>query len=254
MLALTHVPSPRMAECQRTFVAHAPVDYPRAVRQHAEYCAMLRRCGAEVRTLDVNLALPDCAFLEDTAVVLDEVAVLGSMGTAARRGEPAGIEPELRRYRAVHRVEPPATLEGGDVLCVGRTLLVGMSSRTNRAGTAALAEIVREYGYRVVPVRVGDCLHLKTGCTALDDETLLVNPAWVDLDELRGFQLLQVPDAEPWAANAARVRSTVCIAAAHPRTAECIGARGFEVATVDVSEFAKAEGGITCLSILIHSD
>src|SRR5437870_10976384 len=104
------------------------------MRQHGAYCSMLRTCGAEVITLDVNRDLPDCVFIEDTAIVLDEVAVLASMGVESRRAEPAGIEPVLREYRQVHHLEPGATLEGGDVLQVGHTLLVGMSSRTNSAG------------------------------------------------------------------------------------------------------------------------
>src|SRR6266851_2807686 len=131
MLALTHGPSLNLDQCQRTFVAPMPIDYRLAVRQHEAYCRMLRQCGADVRTLAVNRELPDCVFIEDTAIVLDEVAVLASMGAPSRRTEPTGIEPELKKYRDVKRVEFPATLEGGDVLRVGRQLLVGLSSRTN---------------------------------------------------------------------------------------------------------------------------
>lgn len=250
MLAITHLPSPNMEQGQRTYVARASIDYGRAVQQHEEYCRMLRRCGAAVRTLDVNRELPDCVFVEDAAIVLDEVAVLASMGTEARRAEPAGIEPELRKYREVHRVEAPATLEGGDVLRVGRTLLVGLSSRTNRAGVRALEEAVRGYGYRVAPVPVRGCLHLKTACTALDEKRLLVNPAWLDVQALRGFDLVRVPEAEPWAANGAPIGPSVCVAAEHVRTADRIRGLGFDVQTIDLSEFAKAEGGVTCLSIL----
>lgn len=213
---------------------------------------MLRKCGAEVLTLDVNRDLPDCVFVEDTAIVLDEGAVLASMGTESRRAEPIGLEPELRQYREVHRIEPPATLEGGDVLCVGRTLLVGLSSRTNAAGVAALQAIVRLYEYRVVPVPVRQCLHLKSACCALPDGTLLVNSEWLDLAPLRGFERMAVSELEPWAANVALVGETVCAAAAHVQTAQMIRERGFEVETVDLSEFAKAEGGVTCSSILLR--
>src|SRR5712664_738460 len=131
MLALTHVPSPRINNAERTYVARSGIDYNRALRQHADYCQMLGRCGSVVRTLDVNRDWPDCVFIEDTAIVVDEIAVLASMGVESRRVEPAGIEPVLKEYRQVHRLEPGATLEGGDVLQVGRTLLVGLSSRTN---------------------------------------------------------------------------------------------------------------------------
>jgi dimethylargininase len=252
MLALTHVPSPRMDLAQRTHVPPAAIDYERAVRQHAEYCRMLARCGVAVCTLDVNRDLPDSVFIEDTAVVLDEVAALASMGAASRRAEPAGIELELRKYREVYRIEAPATLEGGDVLQVGRTLLVGLSARTDKAGVSALEQIVRRHGYRVVAVAVRNCLHLKTACTALPDGSLLVNPAWLDKQGLQGFELVPTPDTEPWAANTLPIGQMVCVAAAHVHTAELIRRRGFAVETVDLSEFAKAEGGITCSSILLN--
>jgi dimethylargininase len=236
----------------RTHVARSAIDYDRAVRQHAEYCRMLRHCGVQVRTLDVNRELPDCVFIEDTAVVLDEVAVLASMGVESRRDEPAGIEPELRKLREVHRIEPPATLEGGDVLQLGRTLLIGISSRTSRAGLAALEAIARRYDYKLLPVAVQGCLHLKTACTALPDGTLLVNPDWVDMEDLRGFDTIRIPEQEPWGANTLSIGQKVCLAAEHVRTGDLLRARGFEVETVELSEFAKAEGGITCLSILFN--
>ena len=201
-------------------------------------------------TLDVNRDLPDCVFVEDTAIVLDEAAVLASLGIGSRRAEPAGIEPVLRKYREIQRIEQPATIEGGDVLRVGRTLLVGLSSRTNAAGVSALRAIVGRYGYSVVPVRVRQCLHLKTACTALPNERLLVNPALLEAEVLRGFEWVRIPEEEPWAANVALVGSNVCVAAEHQRTAELVRKLGFAVQTIDLSEFAKAEGGVTCLSIL----
>jgi dimethylargininase len=251
MIAITHVPSPNMDRCQLTHVERAAINYDRACEQHAAYCQTLCECGATVVTLDVNCDLPDCCFVEDTAVVLDEVAILTPMGTESRRGEPAGIEPELRKYREVVRIELPSTLEGGDVLHAGRTLLVGVTARTNRAGIEALAAIAGRYGYRVVPVSVKGCLHLQTAVTALDDETLLVNPRWLDVRELSGFDFVHVPAGEPWAANVGRVGTSIVAAAAHSRTADLIRGRGYEVRTVVVSEFAKAEGGVTCLSLLI---
>jgi dimethylargininase len=252
MLALTHVPSPNMAACQLTHLARQPIDHGRALSQHATYCQVLRDCGAAVVTLTVNRYLPDCAFVEDTAVVLDEVAILTPMGTAARRAEPPGIEPELRKYRTVERIDLPATIEGGDVLRVGRTLLVGASSRTNAAGVTALQAVAGRYGYVVRPVPVRNCLHFKTACTALDDQRLLVNPAWLDGSAQHGFETVSVPAHEPFAANLARVGATLLIAATHVRTADLLGGLGFAVRTIDLSEFAKAEGGVTCLSLLFR--
>jgi dimethylargininase len=251
MLALTHLPSPRMADGQRTHVARQAIDFSNCVLQHEAYCRMLRRCGAEVLMLEINRNEPDGVFIEDTAIVLDEVAVLASMGTASRRGEPAGIELELKKHRPIHRMELPAAIEGGDVLRVGRTLLVGVSTRTNLAGVHTLEAAVGRFGYCVLPVPIRQCLHLKTACTALPDGSLLVNSAWLDSQALKGFEVLQVPQEEPWSANTLPIGQTVCLAAEHEQTAALIRRRGFPVETTDLSEFAKAEGGITCLSILL---
>jgi dimethylargininase len=251
LVALTHLPSPDMDRCEVTYVTRAPIDYPRALAQHAAYRQMLAECGAEVVALNTHPHLPDCVFVEDTAVVLDEVAVLCSMGAPSRRGEPAGLEPELRRHRPVLRLELPATLDGGDVTRVGRTLLVGRSARSNAAGQAALASLAEPHGYRVRSVGLRDCLHLKSACTPLPDGRLLINPRWLDTRDLEGFPTVPIPPQEPFAADVLSIGPTVCMAAAHPATADMVARLGFGVRTVDLSEFAKAEGGVTCLSILI---
>jgi len=251
MIALTHVPSPNLQACERTYVPHTAINHARAIEQHAAYCAALRECGASVRTLDVSSELADSVFIEDTAIVLDEIAVLCSMGAASRSGEPQRIEPILREYREIVRIEQPATIEGGDVLRIGRTLLVGRSCRTNAAGISVLTEFVRPYGYKVQAVPVRGCLHLKTACTALHDGRLLMNSAWLNESALEGYERLNVSKDEPWGANVALVGSNVLMAAEHVRTAELINGLGFTVRQIDLSEFAKAEGGVTCLSLLI---
>ncbi len=251
VIALTHTPSPRLVECQLTHLSRQPIDFATALRQHAGYCRMLENCGAHVRVLDANRDCPDGVFIEDTAVILEEVAILTSLGAASRRPESTAVESVLREYRQVVRMDLPATLEGGDVLRVNRQLLVGISSRTNRAGIAALTELAGSHGYRVIPVPVRNCLHLKTACTALPDGRLLLNPDWLDTGVLAGFRHISVPEAEPWAANVAVVGQFVCAAAGNPRTAELLLCSGFALATTELSEFAKAEGGITCLSLLL---
>ena len=254
MLALTHTPSPRMADCQLTFVARSAIDFDRAVRQHADYCRTLEACGVKVCTLDVNADLPDCVFIEDTAVVLDEAAIMCRLGAPSRQEEAAGIESELVRHRPIIRVEFPATLEGGDVLHIGRTLLVGLSSRTNAAGVQTLARIGSQFGYNVRAVPVHGSLHLKTACTALPDGQLLINPAWFDVEALRDFAQIRVPAAEPWGANIVCLGYHVIAAAANVETAALIRDLGFDVRLVELDEFAKAEGGATCLSILLRDD
>jgi dimethylargininase len=249
-IAITNAPSPLLERCELTHVDRVPIDYAVAVRQHEGYREMLRGCGAELHSLDVNRDHPDGVFIEDTAIVLDEVAILTSMGAASRRAEPAGIEPELRKYRPIVRIELPATIEGGDVVRVGRTLLVGRSTRTNAAGVAALEGIAQRYGYRVVAVPVTGCLHLKSACTALPDGRLLVNPAWLDRRAIAELETVTVPSGEPTAADVALVNDFVCMAAEHPRTAKLVQSLGFSVRATPLSEFAKAEGAVTCLSLI----
>jgi dimethylargininase len=176
------------------------------------------------------------------------------MGATSRAPEPLGVEAALRRFRSeVARIEAPATLEGGDVLRIGKKLLVGLSSRTNARGLAALSDIVRPRGYVVVPVRVSGCLHLKTACTALPDGTLLLNPAWIDLGSVLEFDLLGVHEAEPFGANVVLAGDVVCTGASSPGTVAELRRRGLDVRTTDLSELAKAEGSATCLSLLFAS-
>ncbi len=241
----------RCTSSKRTYVNQTSVDYSVARRQHASYCRKLEEVGVSVRTLCVNQQYPDCAFIEDVAIVLDEVVIVAAMGTASRSLEPDAVQEELSLFREVRRIETPATIEGGDVLRVDRTLLVGLSSRTSLAGAVELAQIVKRYGYRVIPVPVHNCLHLKTACTALPNGQLLVNPMWLDWTNLTEFDRLSIPADEPWAANTLSINERVLLPANHVKTAELISQVGFRIDPIDISEFAKAEGGVTCLSLLV---
>lgn len=251
VLALTHKPSVELARCELTCIERQTLDFQRAVQQHDRYCAVLREAGADVRTLDINSDFPDSVFVEDTAVALDEVVVLTTMGSAVRRRELAAMENEIAKVRPVVRMPLPGRLDGGDVLRINRTFYVGMSSRTDSAGIASFRAIVREHGYDVVPVAVSGCLHLKTACTALDDETVLINPHWVDSEPLRRFKHVAVAASEPWGANALRLPRWLCMASAFPITLESVSGLGYEVREVDISEFSKAEAGLTCMSLLL---
>ena len=252
IVALTREPARELDACELTYREREPIDAGAAAAQHRGYCEALRACGARVVTLPLAEELPDSVFVEDTAIVLEEVAVLTRPGVESRRGEVSLIEPEVARLRSVVRVEPPATLEGGDVLRLGRTLYVGLSPRTNAAGAEALRRLAAPHGYQVVTVELRGCLHLKTGCSGLDEETVLVNPDWVEAAVFRGREVVAVDAAEPWAANVLSVEGPVCVSSAFPRTAELLAARGYDVRAVEVSEFAKAEGGMTCMSLLFR--
>lgn len=251
MIALTRQPSFALVNCE---VGHAPrqeIDLRLAFRQHEAYCRTLRQLGVEVEILPPEEAFPDSVFIEDNAVILDELAVMTSMGTPSRQGEPALLVPVLARHRRLATIVPPATIEGGDVLRMGKTLYIGVSTRTNREGVEAFRAIVEPLGYQVTPVGIQECLHLKTACNSLDDETLLVNPDWIDSDTLGAFRLLYVPAEEPFGANVLRLPGGVLVQTSSPWTRDVIESQGFAATCVDLGEFAKADAGLTCLSLLI---
>jgi dimethylargininase len=252
-IALTRDVSPAIARCLLTFRPREPIDYARAVEQHEAYTRLLESLGCTVLRLPADVRLPDCCFVEDGAVVLDEIAVITRMGAPSRRGEAAAVAEALRPYRALVHLAPPARLDGGDVLVLGRRIFVGASRRTDERGLAAFAAAVAPHGYEVTVVPVSGSLHLKSAVTAVAEDVLVANPDWVDLHPFTGFEVIEVPEDEPSAANVLRVGATVVAAAGWPRTADRLRARGYDVRTVEVSEFVKAEAGVTCKSILFRT-
>ncbi|HEX8709109.1 MAG TPA: arginine deiminase family protein [Pyrinomonadaceae bacterium] len=248
--AITRAVSREVARCELTFRQRECVDYSKAVRQHDAYCALLRRHGVEVISLEASDAHPDCCFVADTAVVLDEVAIIANMSVPARRDEIFGVEQILAMHREVERISPPATLDGGDVVCLGAEIFVGRSTRTNTEGIKALARIAAPFGYRVTPVTVTGSLHLTTACSALDEETVLLNPRWIDAGTFSRVRVLQVSEEEPWSASTVRIGELVCVESGAPRTLELVREHCAEVEVLDISEFRKAEGSLSCLSIL----
>ncbi len=251
--AFVHTVSPEITRCELTHKKRVAIDPQIAVEQHKRYCETLQELGAEIITLSDNLSYPDSVFVEDSAVILDEVAVICRPGIAARRGEEQAIATELARHRSIEVIQAPATLEGGDVLQMGNTLFVGKTSRTNEAGINAFKEIADVFDYNLVSVEVEDCLHLKTACTALSGRSLLVNPAWVDIAALSEFNVITVDETEPWAANVLCIGQTVCVAEEFPETAAMLRDLDFKVRTIDISELSKAEAGLTCLSLLFNA-
>ena len=224
----------------------------RARAQHAAYEEALRSAGCTVERIAPADDLPDAVFVEDAAIALDEIAIVTRPGAASRRPELPAVEEALARYRRLLCIQPPATLDGGDVLVIGRRVFVGRSSRTNDSGTAQLADLLRPFGYVVAPVPVLGCLHLKSAVTALTDTTLLINRAWTRADAFRGFDLLDVHPFEPDAANILRIGDALVYAAEFPRTLERLARRGLTPLTVPASELAKAEGAVTCCSLVLR--
>jgi dimethylargininase len=250
--AITRAVSRNITRCELTFRQRERIDYEKAVRQHADYCDLLRRSGSAVINLEARDENPDCCFVTDTAVVLEEVAIVGNIGVASRREEATAVEKILAGYRKVTRITPPATLDGGDVLVMGKQIFVGCSMRTNHQGIQSLTRITRPFGYHVTPVSVVGSLHLTTACSALGEETILLNSRWIDAAPFARYRVLHVPVDEPWAASTMRVGALICVEAGAPRTLEVVNAYCADAHVLDISEFRKAEGSLPCLSILFE--
>jgi dimethylargininase len=247
--AITRMPSASLAQCELSFLRREPIDVERAMAQHAGYRAALTDAGVEVDLLPAIDALPDAVFVEDTAIVLGEMAIIAPMGAASRQPETAAIRDVLARYRPVHTLMPPATLDGGDVLHIGRTLYVGQTPRTNRTAVDQLTALLQPFDYRVVGVPITKCLHLKSAVTSLRDTTVLVNADWVDASSFVGCAIIMA--VEPWGANALAVNDRVLIPASAPLTVQRLRDAGLSVMPVDIAELQKAEAGVTCLSLLL---
>lgn len=251
LIGITHTPPPALEHGERTYVDRSSINLAVALTQHVAYCGLLRQLGVEIHTLETNMQHPDAVFVEDTALVLDEIAVLMMPGAESRRGEIDGIAPEIMKYRDVRRVQLPATIDGGDIVVAGKQVFVGASRRSNAAGAQALGDFVAPFGYRVSRVALRNCLHLKSACCVLPDGSMLTNPDWLgDVNELGGRVLHHVAPEEPFAADFATVGDTVIMSETNPRTANIVRALGFDVRATPLSEFEKAEGGVTCLSII----
>jgi dimethylargininase len=252
LVALTRAVAPSLVRCELTHIGRAPIDVALAAVQHGRYEQALHEVGCQVRRLPPEPDLPDSVFVEDTAVVLDELAIITRPGAASRRPETISVADCLRRYRPVAFLEAPATLDGGDVLRLGRRLFVGQTPRSNAEGFIQFKDAVAPLGYSLSAMPIHGCLHLKSAVTEVAPDTLLLNPAWVGPGAFAGWGKIEVDPAEPSAANALRVGAAVLFPAAYPRTADRLRRLGIQVKLVDVSEIAKAEGGLTCCSILLR--
>jgi dimethylargininase len=251
-LALTRDISPAIVRCELTHRARVPIDLDLARAQHAAYEACLRESGCQVERLAAGPDLPDSVFIEDTAIVFDEVAIVTRPGAESRRAEIAAVAAALRRYRPVHHLGSPCTADGGDALLVGRRLFVGRSARTNDAAIDEIAGVLGVYGYQVTAVDVRGCLHLKSAVTAVGDGLLLMNAEWLAAEPFAAFERIEVHQNEPAAANALLIGDRIIYPAAFPRTLDRLRRRGLCVQTVDASEVAKAEGALTCCSLILE--
>jgi dimethylargininase len=250
LTAITRAVSRSILNCELTHLERVPIDLERARRQHHVYEETLRSLGADVLPLPEEPDLPDSVFVEDAAIVLDECAVLTRPGADSRKPEVESIARALQPYRKLFTVQAPGTVDGGDVLVVGKQIWVGLTTRSDRSAIDQMQAFLKPYGYSVRGVPVTGCLHLKSAVTQAAEKTLLINPAWVQKAEFLGMDFIDIDPSEPGAANILTVGEQVVFQPAYPKTLKRLEAAGIHPVLVDASELAKAEGALTCCSLI----
>jgi dimethylargininase len=246
--AIVRIPAPNFADGITTVQGEQP-SYSRMLEQHAAYVAALRACGLEVTSLALLEAYPDGHFVEDPAIVTPEVAVVTRPGADARRGEAAEIEPALRQFKSVVRIEAPGTLDGGDVLIVGKEVFIGLSERTNQEGADQLAALLAPYGYSSFTIPVGAGLHLKSSVNYVGKNFLLLTKSLADRPEFAHFERLVVEDEEEYACNTLWVNDTLLAPTGYPKTRALLAQVGLPIVELETSEVRKMDGGLTCMSL-----
>lgn len=252
-IAITRRISPRFNECEITHIERTPINLDVARAQHAEYVQALKSlgCGCEVVELTAEADLPDSVFVEDAAIILPEVAVITRPGADSRKPETDSIARALSPFKKLVHLQNPATLDGGDVLALGKRIFIGLSTRSNQEAIDQLNALLAEFGYSVTGVHLHDCLHLKTAVSRVDDQTLLINKSWLDAHHFENYHLIEVDPEEPYAANCLPVGESIIYPTAFPKTCARLEEAGYKIQKVDVSELAKAEGAVTCCSLII---
>lgn len=250
MFALVRDISEDISHCELTHLDRVPIDLGLARAQHEGYVGALKGLGCTILALESGPEMPDGVFVEDAALVLDELGIITRPGAGSRRTELDSVAAALGQHMELARIEPPGTLDGGDILRIGRRLFVGGSSRSNLAGREQLADIAGRLGYTMQTVDLVDCLHLKSACSVIDRDTILANQHWVDPTVFDVPEVIHVPEEEPFAANILAIEGRLLVSAEAPGTISLLESRGHEVVPVANSELAKAEGGLTCCSII----
>ncbi|MBK8784278.1 MAG: dimethylargininase [Anaerolineales bacterium] len=252
VVAITREVSSRFNECEITHIDRTPINVGVARKQHHEYVQALTQIGCQVIELPEERDLPDSVFVEDTAFILPEVAVITRPGADSRKPETESIIQALSPYRPLVHVSAPATVDGGDVLVLGKNIYIGLSTRSTMEAVTQLQSLLDNYGYKVTDLELTDCLHLKTAVTRVDDKTLLINKNWVDPAHFKGYELIDVDPSEPFAANCLPVKDVIIYPTTFPKTQAKLAQKGFKIINVNLDELAKAEGAVTCCSLTIE--
>lgn len=225
-------------------------DYSKAVIQHSDYTKMLKKCGLRIIKLDANERFPDSTFVEDTAVVNNDIAIISNSSVLSRKGEELVIKKVLERfYDNIEHIKNPGTLEGGDILKVDNHYYIGLSKRTNKEGAKQLTEILEKYDYSCSTIQLVNILHLKTGVAYIGDNNLIVSGELIDKSIFKKYNLIRVDIDEGYAANCIRVNKYVLIAKGFKKLKNSLSNLGYEILEIDMSEFRKMDGGLSCLSI-----
>ena len=249
-IAITREVSRAIVNCELTYLERSPINVERARVQHSQYEAALKHLGLAVLSLPEAPALADSVFVEDTALVLNECAIITRPGADSRRSETEAIAELLAPYRKLFHIQAPARVDGGDILQVGKHIYVGLSTRSDTNAVEQMQDFLQPYGYEFQAVAVTGCLHLKSAVTQVTEGTLLINPAWVDKNNFQGVKFVEIDPSEPYAANAVMIAGSIIYPAAFPKTQERLETAGIPMVTVAVEELAKAEGAVTCCSLI----
>ena len=226
------------------------IDVDIAKKQHREYCRALQKLGLELVWIPKDNNLPDSCFVEDTAMIFGETAVVCNMKMKSRADETVEVAKALEELMETYHIKPPATIDGGDVIQIKDKVFVGLSNRTNEQATVQLRGILESTGRKVIPVKVRNVLHLKSACTYLGDNYVIFSDGCFNTDILHGFDRIAVPADERYATDCLAINGTVLVAKGYPKTKNLIEERGFPVEELDTSEFRKGDGALTCLSIV----
>jgi dimethylargininase len=251
-IACVRKPSARLERCELSYLARVGIDFARARQQHEDYVSALESLGCQLQWLAPLPEQADAVFVEDTAVIVPELAVITRPGVESRRQEVESVAAALAGRMRLARLHEPGTLEGGDVLRIGRALFVGASARTNTEGIAQLAAALAPLGYTVDRVPLRGCLHLKSAVTCIPPDTVLVNPDWVDAALFRAARVIQVAPEEAFGANTLTLSGVTLVSADYPRTRERLEAAGIVTRTLKITELHKAEAALTCMSLILE--
>ncbi len=250
LIAITREVNTAIGSCELTFLQRGSIDTALALQQHQDYQSALSSLGCEIVVVPTEPGLADSVFIEDTAMVLDEIAVLLRPGAASRRPEVTGVEAVLRQYRTLASIQPPGTLDGGDLLRIDKIIYAGLSTRSNQSGIEQLRGIVADYGFSVKTVETTMCLHLKSAVSEVAPGSLLINSDWISRSAFGDCELIDIDKEEAHAANALLVGRSVIYPSSYPRTIDRLLTRGINVTPIDLSELQKAEGAATCCSLI----